>query len=454
MKSFLKVIVYLIAASASSIAQDFCCSQRNCDSNVNVVAHIGSSITIMCDPKMGEVNCFYKKNNGQIECRKKTSPPGQKEITSSKTHDKFYNVTFSSLSVQPEKEYFCLQEGKDENNQKCFRKVYLNISCDSNVNVVAHIGSSVTIMCDPKMGEVNCFYKKNNGQTECRKKTSPPGQKEITSSKTHDKFYNVTFSSLSVQPEKEYFCLQEGKDENNPQCFRKVYLNISCDSYENEVAHIGSSIIIMCDNKKDGVNYFCKKINAQLLCIEHAETDDKFYNKTFRSLSRQDEGEYFCVRIDDTDKNPKCSKKVHLSISYSGVIGGVVVSVILLIAVVLLFVYRHKLPWIQGSSDWKTNSGDNTEEVQGNRCEELQEKTTQAGNVVSSVYATVNPPPDLIHYASVNFQNDSAVVLTGLETPSKPEINTSTEYSSVRKNAGPLAPETTLYSTVTKSGEP
>uniref|UniRef100_A0A4W6DHF4 Immunoglobulin domain-containing protein n=1 Tax=Lates calcarifer TaxID=8187 RepID=A0A4W6DHF4_LATCA len=72
-----------------------------------------------------------------------------------------------------------------------------------------------------------------------------------------------------------------------------------------------------------------------------------------------------------------------------------------------------------------------------------------SGGVVSSVYANVSSPTDQLHYASVNFQNDSTTVLTNRNAPPDTDKNGSStcDYSSISGTPN-------LYSTVIKPEGP
>lgn len=82
-----------------------------------------------------------------------------------------------------------------------------------------------------------------------------------------------------------------------------------------------------------------------------------------------------------------------------------------------------------------------------------------SGNTLPSIYTTVNPPADQLHYASVNFQNDPVSGSTDRNAVSDASKNGSSacDYSSVSKTVAAArlpAAEQTLYSAVTKPEEP
>lgn len=75
-----------------------------------------------------------------------------------------------------------------------------------------------------------------------------------------------------------------------------------------------------------------------------------------------------------------------------------------------------------------------------------------SGDALPSIYATVNPHTDTLHYARVTFQKDSVSVSTdGNALPNTNKTGSSTCYYSSRALGGihPPAAEQTLYSTVT-----
>ncbi|XP_068583531.1 transmembrane domain-containing protein TMIGD3-like [Cebidichthys violaceus] len=98
---------------------------------------------------------------------------------------------------------------------------------------------------------------------------------------------------------------------------------------------------------------------------------------------------------------------------HSDLIAVVIVCLALLLIPVLVFILcKHKLPRTQvccaagGSSEQRTNEEHYTEENHGDHhYDEIQMQNQQAssGDAMLSVYATVNPPADQLHYASVKF---------------------------------------------------
>ncbi|GLD60845.1 CMRF35-like molecule 1 [Lates japonicus] len=139
-----------------------------------------------------------------------------------------------------------------------------------------------------------------------------------------------------------------------------------------------------------------------------------------------------------------------------GIIGGVVAGLVLLaILVSVLILCRRKLCGTQaccatgGSTGQSTDAGPNTEVNHGDHHYEEIVGKKNSGGVVSSVYASVSPPADQLHYASVNFQNDSTTVLTDRNAPPDTDKSGSStcDYSSISGTP-------TLYSTVIKPEGP
>ncbi|XP_030285722.1 uncharacterized protein LOC115589126 isoform X2 [Sparus aurata] len=148
------------------------------------------------------------------------------------------------------------------------------------------------------------------------------------------------------------------------------------------------------------------------------------------------------------------------------IIGGVVGSVaFILLVVAVVLVVRHKFPGTQvccaagGSSEPRINTQHNTEGNHGDHnYEEIQIQNQQAssGDALPAVNATANPPADQLFYASVNFQGDTVNV--GNPLPGTDSNGSSAcDYSSISRTQGaihPPAAEQTIYTTVTKPGQP
>ncbi|XP_054897447.1 uncharacterized protein LOC129367172 [Poeciliopsis prolifica] len=121
----------------------------------------------------------------------------------------------------------------------------------------------------------------------------------------------------------------------------------------------------------------------------------------------------------------------------TGVIAGTVCGVVILVVlVIVLILCRRKLCNRQGeTSEQKINPVQSAERNdRDHQYEEIQTQNKQA-NTVCTLYSTVNPPADQLHYASVNIQDTDHA--TGGD-----------------QNASAHPPaETTLYSTVTNLGK-
>ncbi|XP_045904029.1 CMRF35-like molecule 8 isoform X1 [Micropterus dolomieu] len=143
-----------------------------------------------------------------------------------------------------------------------------------------------------------------------------------------------------------------------------------------------------------------------------------------------------------------------------GMIAGVVVfSVSFLILVIVLILYRHKLPRTKeysaarGSSEDRTNTGHSNEgDIREHHYDDIQMQNQQAGlgEALLSVYATVNLPADQLHYASVRFQKDT----TDGNTLPVTSVCDSSSISWPQGATHPPAEEQTLYSTLTYPEEP
>ncbi|XP_076583681.1 uncharacterized protein LOC143319009 [Chaetodon auriga] len=266
--------------------------------------------------------------------------------------------------------------------------------------------------------------------------------------------------------------------------------------------HSGDTVQIKChypDGHENDDKFLCKGENP-FSCKELIHTTEtntyvtegrfhikdnkrlKYFYVLVKDVNPADSGTYWCgsgkmrqelhhkilLTVDERPIKSKTTKGVPTSTRQGkvppniGVIGGVVgCLVLLLILVVVFLLVRHKLPSRQvccparGSTQHGTNAGHNTEGNHGDHHYEdihMCNQQASSGNTLPSVYATVNPPADQLHYASVNFQNDPASVSTDKNALSDANKNGSSacDYSSVSRT---VAAEQTLYSAVTKPGE-
>ncbi|XP_043970456.1 CMRF35-like molecule 6 [Gambusia affinis] len=120
-----------------------------------------------------------------------------------------------------------------------------------------------------------------------------------------------------------------------------------------------------------------------------------------------------------------------------GMIGGIVCGVVIVVVLaIVLILCRRKLCNRQGeTSEQMTNTIQSPEgKDRDPQYEEIQIQN-QPTNTVSTLYSTVNPPADQLHYASVDIQ--------GGDPPTGTEQNASANPPAV----------TTLYSTVKTPGE-
>ncbi|XP_065817543.1 polymeric immunoglobulin receptor [Labrus bergylta] len=183
---------------------------------------------------------------------------------------------------------------------------------------------------------------------------------------------------------------------------------------------------------------------------------DKKHIKTERSVhSTFDDDDSYSEETDNDENASSGKDAVWIGIG----VGGLVLLLVLLVALVLA---RHKLPRSQvccpagRSSVQVTNGGQNTEGNQGEPdYAEIQDQQASSGHVLRTVYATVNPPADQLHYATVNTHKDSLSVCTGKDALPDTNIN-HCDYSSVMTQSPvhPPGTERIVYSTVSMPGEP
>ncbi|XP_027873532.1 CMRF35-like molecule 8 [Xiphophorus couchianus] len=137
------------------------------------------------------------------------------------------------------------------------------------------------------------------------------------------------------------------------------------------------------------------------------------------------------------DSDSGCDDEKVTQGSKTGMIAGIVCGVVIVVVLaIVLILCRRKLCNRQGeTSEQKINTIQSAERNdRDHQYEEIQMQNKQA-NTVCTLYSTVNPPADQLHYASVNIQGGDP-----------------TTGSDQNASAHPPA-ETTLYSTVTKPGE-
>ncbi|KAK2815868.1 hypothetical protein Q5P01_026335 [Channa striata] len=387
-----------------------------------------------------------------------------------------------------------------------------NNKCDTSVEQMANIGGSVTIKCKYPRGKENDIKGFCREDANCRNLISTYESnytKRDRFSLTDYKqlhVFTVVVSTLTLEDDGSYHCVTKGLDDSQEQCHARIQLSIL--NWENitpvETLHhfTGASAQINCpyeDSLEDSDKVVCKGENP-FNCSELIHTteqdrevvDGKFSirdnrrRKNFymyiKNLSTADSGTYWCVP-DRTRQHYKYTK-ILLSVGErhnkstklqapdlqatsppipadepsdtdAAVIVGGVCLAFSAMALVALVLYRHKLPRRQGrSSEQRTNPGHNTEESDGDhQYEEIDTCSQQAssGNALTSIYATVNPHTEQLHYSTVSFQNNTVSVLKdGNKLPDTIKSGfTACDCSSVRTNEGPAA-EPTLYSTITR----
>uniref|UniRef100_A0A4W6DHT3 Immunoglobulin domain-containing protein n=1 Tax=Lates calcarifer TaxID=8187 RepID=A0A4W6DHT3_LATCA len=197
-----------------------------------------------------------------------------------------------------------------------------------------------------------------------------------------------------------------------------------------------------------GSKYLCHEANTEN-CKQLIWTDKQ---DQWRKYSIRDEGNTFYVTIFDLKKDDEgtywCGidrvgidtyNKVVLTVSGEGHI----LHHLLIIFRVKCFIFLccKSMFYAEQQILLFVNHGDHHyEEILGKK---------DSGGVVSSVYANVSSPTDQLHYASVNFQNDSTTVLTNRNAPPDTDKNGSStcDYSSISGTPN-------LYSTVIKPEGP
>ncbi|XP_044201631.1 polymeric immunoglobulin receptor-like isoform X1 [Thunnus albacares] len=393
------------------------------------------------------------------------------------------------------------------------------INCDNTpVNQTAHVGGSVTINCNySRAEESNVRYLcREDEKLNCRNMIethssnyTKRGRFSLTDNK-QQRVYTVTISGLTKADAGRYKCAME--NSSFITCSTEVHLHIlNWDDVKSEEISggTGDTIQIQC--------YYpiSHEIKEKSLCkgkdpsnceeLIHTTEQDrdttkgrfimkdnrrvKYYYVYIKNLSINDSGTYwssfdrtcwyagYCkFHLSVVEKGTKTKesdpqapqgttasvltdKSSTSSQPETGMMVGVVVSLTLLvIAVVVLILCRHKLPSTQvcctagGSSEQRTNTGNNTEGNHGDY-EEIEENL---GNTLPSIYVNINPPADHLHYANVYFQKDSVSVLTDRNTlPDTNKNVSSCDYSSISPTQGttrPPAAGQTVYSTVNLEG--
>ncbi|XP_047433094.1 CMRF35-like molecule 8 isoform X2 [Mugil cephalus] len=392
----------------------------------NQTAHVGGSVTISCNYQKveegtmkslcradGDLNCkellaTYRSDH-TVRDRFSLKDDGQRGV---------YTVNISELTLEDAGTYWCALKRVDENSSSCLTEIHLHVLDwdDFTPNQSVHVTSkTATITCNyPHVFENHAkFLCKGKTPFKCVDliNTTEP-ERDITKGRFHirdnkrKKFFYVNISELSTADSGTYWC-HCGRT-TQPHEYTKILLSVGGTRMggppEREVDGMQSTTVYVFTNKIRGQWSF-------ILCL-------------FVSC-------------------------------FSGVIIGIAVcSALLVVAVVLLILYKRKLLRITAccaageSSEQRTDTGQNTEGNNGeNHYEEIQLENQQVTSL-QSVYATVNPPPDLLHYASVSYHKDGNAL---------PDTDARDSSAAISGDQGatrpPEAAEATLYSTVTQRVE-
>ncbi|KAM4750141.1 uncharacterized protein FYW61_000429 [Anableps anableps] len=229
----------------------------------------------------------------------------------------------------------------------------------------------------------------------------------------------------------------------------------------DQTAYVGDSVSITCNYSqahKSSIRYFCRH-DGNFSCtniisvkdLDYAKLskfslrDDKqrgLYQVNMSMLTQEDTGKYWCAL--KRDNSIICLKEVFLHVLR--MIAGIVCAVIIVVVLILVLILCKRKLFNRrgGATEQKTNTAQNTErDDRDHQNEEIQMQNKQE-NTVCTLYSTVNPPADQLHYASINIQSGE---------PTGNDENTSSVPNNSLKGTAHSPAETTLYSTVVKHGE-
>uniref|UniRef100_A0A3Q3FV74 Ig-like domain-containing protein n=1 Tax=Labrus bergylta TaxID=56723 RepID=A0A3Q3FV74_9LABR len=424
------VIICIVTGSASLM----CVSGRErpevkCNNSpVKLTAHPGRSVTIQCKfSRADTINARHfcrEVEKSDSDCTDlisaKTAEVTRKDRYSL-THYKLtgvYTVVISDLTLEDDGRYRCEVQRAEDN--VCLTMIQLQIVDWDDITSTKKTeasGQSVHIVCHyPKSHEKNeKFLCKGKTPFSCEKLIQTTNQErnvEKDRFKIRDNqrlnYFSVNIRFLSTDDSGTYWC---GSDTTWQQA----------------------------------------EFNKTLLTVV-----DKKHIKPERSVhSTFDDDDSYSEETDNYENASSGKDAVWIGIG----VGGLVLLLVLLVALVLA---RHKLPRSQvccpagRSSVQVTNGGQNTEGNQGEPdYAEIQDQQASSGHVLRTVYATVNPPADQLHYATVNTHKDSLSVCTGKDALPDTNIN-HCDYSSVMTQSPvhPPGTERIVYSTVSMPGEP
>ncbi|XP_051241958.1 polymeric immunoglobulin receptor-like isoform X2 [Dicentrarchus labrax] len=426
----LKVIFFLMTASVSVL---FVTGNKGGPVSVTCVntpvtqtAHPGDSVTISCKYPAEEKQ---QENIVRHFCREDGNPNCTNLISTytanytkldrfSLTDDKqrgVYTVTISTVTQDDTGRYRCAIERKK--SVACLTEIHLFIFNITSVERTYDTGDTVKIHCNyPDNHENNeKFLCKGESPLNCEELIHTTQlNRDVVKVKFNIrdnkrlKYFYVTIKNVSTADSGTYWCA------SNRSWQDAEYIKILLTVAERSIKTKDRKPAPRQDRPhEDGAN------NEE----ENYKKDEYEY---------EDEEENY---MKGGDKDNKGAHSSDQGIEIGSVVGCLAV---ILILVVVLLLFRHKLPWAKvcctagGSSEQRTN---NTEENHGDPHYEeihIQNQEASSGVVLPSVYATVNPPADQLHYASVDFQKDAHPKNGSSKTP---------------------AAEQTLYSTVMKPGE-
>ncbi|XP_032417735.1 uncharacterized protein LOC116719348 isoform X3 [Xiphophorus hellerii] len=293
----------------------------------------------------------------------------------------------------------------------------LNTPCKSaTVDQTAYTGDSVSFTCKYSQADENsirnfCRLDGHNGCANIISAQLSNYTKLAKISLSDDKqrgLYKVNISMVTQQDSGKYWCAL--KKDDFITCLQEVVLHVLNPVTVQTYLEKGESPL-------------------PLLLVTIRSNRDSDHGSGCGSGSGCDDEKGSGGSKTDDEKGNGGSK--------TGMIAGIVCGVVIvLVLAIVLILCRRKLCNRQGeTSEQKINIIQSAERNdRDHQYEEIQIQNKQA-NTVCTLYSTVNPPADQLHYASVNIQGGDP-----------------TTGSDQNASAHPPA-ETTLYSIVTKPGE-
>ncbi|XP_071361732.1 polymeric immunoglobulin receptor-like isoform X2 [Trachinotus anak] len=358
----------------------------------------------------------------------------------------------------------------------------VNIKCDDTpVRQTAYLGGSVTINCTcPGVGKNQIkYFCKEAENFNCKNVistyTSNYTERDRFSMIDHkeQEVYTVIISSLTQEDAGIYWCALKTVNNDSPiACLTKINLHIFrwVDIRPRKETHdTGENANLRCHyphSHENNTKYLCKGENP-LNCEELTRTTEgerdvtkdrfsirdnkrlKYFYVYINNVSTADSGTYWCGsdrKWDHAEVN-----KIHLVVAErhktTKKLGHLTQPTTATPSATTLHDDRSNYACCTsgGSSEQSIKDGQNTEENHGGHdYEEIQERNQEAssGGTLLSVYATVHLPTDQLHYASINFQNDSVTGST--DRNAFPDIDkngsSACDYSSISKTQGGAHP--------------